>query len=280
MTSIQLRSTIQTYVNLARQTVTNIRIQIYVLFVFAVSWSYWVPEALHALGIRELARDPSRTFSVVAVWTPAIATLLIYAVYRDQKAFSNLISRLTKWRVGWLWYAIAIVLPIFMPVASIFISRLIFGSAPQPHFMRLDTDLVILQFLIPFLVYAIPNAIFAEIGWRGFLQKELDTTLPVVVSGTVVGIIWGLWRIPTWLNSHAEFIELLLLFLSIIKTGVLYAWLHKKAGGSLVPLIVLHAMINLTGEFIGEIPIVEPVMWIVVVWLIVLEEHGPNGQHG
>lgn len=51
--------------------------------------------------------------------------------------------------------------------------------------------------LLPYwLLMAIVGGGMEELGWRGFLQPEVEKHLPFIPATLIVGIIWTCWHIP------------------------------------------------------------------------------------
>nr|WP_243177034.1 CPBP family intramembrane glutamic endopeptidase [Clostridium estertheticum] len=40
---------------------------------------------------------------------------------------------------------------------------------------------------------------FEELGWRGYLQPQLEKVVNYFPSVLIVGIIWSMWHLPLWL---------------------------------------------------------------------------------
>ena len=47
-----------------------------------------------------------------------------------------------------------------------------------------------------------------ELGWRGFLQNELEIKHSALKSSLIVGLLWGILHLPLWMISGYTGIEL------------------------------------------------------------------------
>jgi membrane protease YdiL (CAAX protease family) len=82
-----------------------------------------------------------------------------------------------------------------------------------------------------------------EFGWRCFLQPYLRTRYAVVASGTIVGVLWGLWHVQVFGFGPAYAAAFLIsaIALSIILAVVL----DGARGHHLLVAGVFHALVNL-----------------------------------
>lgn len=87
-----------------------------------------------------------------------------------------------------------------------------------------------------------------EIGWRGFLQPELEKKLPFPVATIIVSVIWYIWHLPIWLmpssNHYGD---------SLIGFGItIFVWSFigaaiYKSTKSVFACVMYHAFINAIG---------------------------------
>lgn len=78
-----------------------------------------------------------------------------------------------------------------------------------------------------FVVNLTSGPLGEELGWRGYLLRELRRTRSTTASGFLVGLVWGFWHLPLWLMSGfagADLIRYTLTFLAtIVSLSVLIA---------------------------------------------------------
>jgi len=95
------------------------------------------------------------------------------------------------------------------------------------------------------------NAIFAfgeELGWRGFLQKELNF-LGFWKSSSLIGLIWGIWHAPLILQGlnypqHPQIGVLMMVAWTII-IAPLFSYIRLKSR-SVIAASIFHGTINAT----------------------------------
>lgn len=98
------------------------------------------------------------------------------------------------------------------------------------------------------------GGLLEELGWRGYGQVELQKRLMSPLSAAlVVGIAWGLWHVPRdivggvaerygWLSYCLVYLPTFLA--GTIATSILAAYFVNRAGGSVIPAIMVHGLTN------------------------------------
>ncbi len=87
-----------------------------------------------------------------------------------------------------------------------------------------------------------------ELGWRGFLQKELDY-LGFWKSSIVIGLIWGIWHAPIILQGHnypehpQAGVFMMIIFTLLISPIFSYVRLKAK---SVIAAAIIHGSLNAT----------------------------------
>jgi len=124
--------------------------------------------------------------------------------------------------------------------------------------LRLDAPLVALLLLLVGSFTA-HGAILEELGWRGFawplLQKVMSTPLRAAIF---LGLLWGTWHLPrevVMLAGGAPFDEFFLdqinFFMGAVTLTIIIGWAVNKAGGSILPAIMIHGASNYLGGTLG-----------------------------
>lgn len=85
-----------------------------------------------------------------------------------------------------------------------------------------------------------------ELGWRGFLQRELGY-MGFWKSSTLIGIIWGIWHAPIILQGHnypqhrIEGVFIMIVFCLLLSPIISYVRLKAK---SVIAAAILHGSLN------------------------------------
>ncbi|HIE30029.1 TPA: CPBP family intramembrane metalloprotease, partial [Candidatus Poribacteria bacterium] len=87
-----------------------------------------------------------------------------------------------------------------------------------------------------------------ELGWRGFLQRELGF-LGFWKSSTVIGVIWGVWHAPLILQGHNypqhPLIGVFMMIIWCILLAPIFSYVRLKAK-SVIAAAVIHGSLNAT----------------------------------
>lgn len=84
----------------------------------------------HLAGDGSVAARRWRGYSLVHVWAN-VAALTASAFAGGGAGLKALLRRQMQWRVGWLWYAVAIALPIALELATIALNVILGARAPD-----------------------------------------------------------------------------------------------------------------------------------------------------
>jgi membrane protease YdiL (CAAX protease family) len=189
---------------------------------------------LVGVGIELTAYAPTLAAVLVVLWAPGIR-------------LSNLLRPVLRWRVAPAWYLIALVGPIILFLLGDVI-RLAIG-APLPKFWLTIPSATAVVFLIRALI---AGSFGEEVGWRGLGQPLLQRRYGALAA-VFIGAIWSLWHLwPLVAPGGAvstTWSDVLLTFLRLIPTSIIYAWLLNSTHGSLLIVMLAHAGHNLADRF-------------------------------
>jgi membrane protease YdiL (CAAX protease family) len=96
-----------------------------------------------------------------------------------------------------------------------------------------------------------------EIGWRGYALPELCRRRGLLVASIGIAVLWALWHTGTgfWLALMTRPAGEALRFAGgylgqylalVLPLSIVYTWLFRGTGGSLLLVVLLHASYNLT----------------------------------
>lgn len=181
-----------------------------------------------------------------------VASIAATAIVSGKAGVVSLLRRFLIWRVGLVWYGIALFLPLLLNFAGIGIQSLISGRAPdfgQVFAIQIfGPDLNPLYLVIPFFLFdALANG--EEIGWRGYVLPRLQGRHNALIASLVIGLIWGLWHWPKFLVAGNDTI-IWLYILGIMAKAILYTWIFNNTRGSLLVATLFHAAGNTAGVFL------------------------------
>jgi uncharacterized protein len=204
----------------------------FVILTFAISW-------LPAL-ITAIIPIPGFEMLVFAAG-PTVAAVIMVAI-EGKNARAELWSRAVRWRVGWGWYAVALVAPLPFYLAAVALNTLL--GAPAPTAMQWATWPSLLPTIASFLFIPLRGA-WEEGGWRGYALPKLLNRHNALTASLILGVIWTLWHLPLLIAGQTNW----WLALLVIPLSIIFTWLFKATDGSLLLAFLLHAFFDSFGEF-------------------------------
>ena len=249
-----------------------------------LSWVGWIPFAAARAGILPI-RVPMDV-PILAQFGPTVAAFLLVARADGLAGLRHFLARSCRWKVGFRWYVIALLLTPAIAVAWQFVHRALGYNVPgwsdltgiYPAYVdafggggpyALDKTIqpsagpiAYLQDLIArspiwalanFLMFAIvAGPVSEEFGWRGYALPRLQVDRTALRSAVSVGVLWGFWHTgPDFWRLLFEgnvraFLYPIAITMGTIPLSVLFAWMFNQTGGSLLPPMLFHASFNST----------------------------------
>jgi membrane protease YdiL (CAAX protease family) len=117
-----------------------------------------------------------------------------------------------------------------------------------------------------------------ELGWRGTALPRLLTRWNALISSIILGVLWGLYHLPSFLLSGLPLknAPLIPFMLGALAITILVTWTFNHTNGSLIPVFLYHfsfnLILNVTGIFsnptlLGFYAVITLVTSIIVVVL-------------
>jgi membrane protease YdiL (CAAX protease family) len=256
----------------------------YYALTFAISWGgvliLGVPYGMPATS--EQFENQWPVVFVPYFLGPTTASLLLTGLIYGRAGFRELLSHLFKWRVGPLWYAVALL------TASLLVMPILFAlSLTSPVFLpNLFTTADRLSLILSgILVGLVEGGLLEELGWTGFAVPEMRRRYSVLNTGLIVGVLWGLWHLfPTFWGSGDSsgsfslnlFLPPCFFYLAVLPAfRVLMVWVYDRTA-SLLVVMLMHASLTANTLFIllpkatGVSLIVYYLVLAAVLWLGVI----------
>jgi membrane protease YdiL (CAAX protease family) len=166
---------------------------------FAITWGgliMVVGGPSEILGIPPLLG--TRFALVMLAWLagPSVASILMTGVAYGKVGLRDLLTRMTRWRVGARWYAVAILTAPLLVTAILFALSL---SSPE-YLPTILTTSDKVSLLLLGIVGTLVGGIFEELGWTGFATPTLLRRMRhgVLTTGLIVGVLWGVAHFPLY----------------------------------------------------------------------------------
>ncbi|MGB3635446.1 MAG: type II CAAX endopeptidase family protein [Rubrobacteraceae bacterium] len=260
----------------------------YFVLAFAISWGGILilagPGGISANGEPSEALVP--LLYPAMLLGPSVTGILLTGIVSGRAGFRDLFTRLTRWRVGARWYAIALL------TAPLLVTVVLLGlSLTSPVFLPsiLTTD-DRLSILLVGIVAGLMVGIFEELGWTGFAIPRLRLRYGVLGTGLIVGLVWGVWHLPLffWGSGITSGALPLVLFLPVLlftwlpAIRVLMVWVYDRTGSLPVTMLMHTSLVASTLTLppltlSGVSLVTYDLAWAAVLWIVIAAVAVANG---
>jgi len=198
---------------------------------------------------------------------PFLAALIVAGLTVGRGGVKELLSRLLKWRVGLRWYVLALLLPIILAVAAVYLDVLLGAVAPSSEQLASWPSL----FLLFPLTLLIGGPLGEEPGWRGYALPRLQTGRSALSASLILGALIALWHLPLLLTAE-EPVPPLAFFPEIIAGMVVISWVYNSTQGSVLMAALMHTSHNAIEGFFADMfsgADLRMLYWILAgVWVV------------
>jgi hypothetical protein len=183
---------------------------------------------------------------------PSVAGIVLTGLLYGRAGFRNLLTRMTRWRVGARWYAVALLTAPLLVTATLLALSL---SSPEflPRILTSDEKAALLLCGIGWGL--VGGGLLEELGWTGFAVPTLLRQRHGVLStGLIVGLLWGAWHflVAFWGSgtssgalSLAIFLPAIIFYVgSLPAYRVLMVWVYERTGESMFVAMLMHAVFS------------------------------------
>ena len=280
---------------------------VFIGLTFLVNWSFAL--VFFALGGR-LQTPVGIAFGATYMFVPmSVAILLQKGVYREPvKEPLGISFRLNR------WFLVAWLLPPIIALVTFGVSLLLPGIEYSPQMQGLFERFALLltaeqmqqlkghmgatplgtiwlalfQGLLAGITINAVAGFGEELGWRGFLQKEL-AFLGFWRSSLLIGLVWGFWHAPLILQGHNypqhPVAGVLMMTLLCVLLAPIFGYVRVKAR-SVIAAAIIHGTFNATyglsivllrgGNDLTTGVTGLPGFLVLTVVILILWRHDPN----
>src|SRR5829696_4581174 len=248
---------------------------------FAITWGgliMVVGGPSEILGTPELLG--TRFALVMLAWLagPSVASILMTGLVHGREGLSDLLTRMTRWRVGARWYAVALL------TAPLLVTSVLFAlSLSSPEYLPTilttsDKGALLLQGIVGTFV----GGIFEELGWTGFGTPTLLRRMRygVLATGLFVGVLWGVAHLPLYYWGASGDLSGAFL-LAVVAANVLawfppyrilMVWVYDRTE-SLLLAMLMHGSatgsVVILGSLAGMALLIYTLVFGAVLWVVV-----------
>lgn len=257
------------------KSIARYTISLFFLLTIVLAWAIWIPGVLAKLQGVESPLSPASPLGGLARWTPGLVAIFLVALISGRAGVGDLFRPLRIGRVNILWYAFAIGFEPMLFFAAKGIDTLL--GHPATVVSPLMGALVATYgtqaaVVLPFVfIFAIPGTLAEELGWRGYALPHLQARNSAFVSSLVIGLIWGIWHIPSMIYSGMTPGEIASSVFITIPMAIFYSVLYNNTNGSLLLVTLFHLAQQFSRDLLGTWPsnTDEILVCLLAFWMIV-----------
>ena len=197
-----------------------------------------------------------------------LAAVIVVAVTEGLPGLRQVGARLIRWRVNWVWYALAIAVPLAVHFASVATNVAL--GAPAPSLGVLDVWYGLPLALGMHIVSPFGGPLMEEPSFRGFAQPELQRNRSRLAATAIMALAVTGWHAPLFFMPVFESPPIGIV--TTVAVTFWYAWLFNHASGSSLLTLIAHGVEGgvQNGSFWAGGPDLERLHWTyAAAWCLV-----------
>jgi CAAX protease family protein len=217
----------------------------YAVIALTISWVIAIPLALAAQDV--VAAPVPTWFHYLASLGPLIAAFTLSAAIGGRSGLARPFVSVTRWRIGWLWWAAAMG-PVGLFALAAVVARVAEGVWPDLHGLGEVSFLGNIGAPAALLLWIVTFGFGEETGWRGFALPQLQRRHSALTATAIVAAVWAVWHAPYWFYSPG-YLQMGLSgvpgFVVVLSLGaIVLTWLYDGTGGSVPAVALWHALFD------------------------------------
>lgn len=249
----------------------------YFVLAFLITWvGSFAYGGGYFLRGEEMEFEVAGTMALIILAGPFFSGLFSTYILEGREGLRNLFSRMFKWRVGWGWYAAALITFPVLILAVLFSLSNFYSVDFYPNFWSFG------------ILGGLMAGFIEETGWMGFAFPRMQSKYGTLRATIYLGLIHGVWHVagdmigayhingPYWLPRFV-----VMWMIGMLAMRVILVWIYTNTGSLLLAQLT-HA--SSTGSLIFFGPLTTPAnetfwwaIYAVVLWIaaaVVLVRYG------
>lgn len=194
----------------------------------------------------------------------SIAGVVMIIYLHGRSGLRELAQRLLKWRVGWrVWLVALLPLGLYLVATAVsgeMGSLAVNGRTLPTILFSAEAGLLVTLFL--------RGPMGEELGLRGFALPRLQARMSPFRASVIIGVLWAAWHLPILVSRDVVSIVAFLLLAFVL--SFIFTWLFNNGKGSLLPVLLFHAIQNTEEMFETLFPGLPGTDWELVSTLALL----------
>lgn len=215
---------------------------------FGFSWALWLPKVIAASGtetgvavIDDLVAWTA-ALPEVGAFGPTVAAVLLAFHHAGRRGVTRLLGRAVDGSFSRRWLLPAVALFPLLAVGTLGVA-VVWGTDPT---LPWAGEAYVLPIAFVYILF-LGGPLQEEFGWRGYALDPLIDRFGALTGSVGLGLVWGIWHLPWfYMPSMTMYYQrpLVGFMITITLLSVVMTWVFQNTGGSLAPMILLHASFN------------------------------------
>jgi len=229
---------------------------LYFLVAFAWSWFFWILRTTLSIPMSEAL---GFSLNLMGVFGPFASAFILTYFNQGTEGVKKLLKRGLDLKFGKKWFIPILLL--FPAIDGSVVLVATFTEGVNIDLSWISNPLFVAVELLVVFILTCFLAAGEEFGWRGYALRRLEAHFSAITSSLLLGIIWWAWHIPVFSivggfsgseNAYAwQFV--LGYFITIVAYSVLFTWIYNNTEGSILAVILFHAILNLSAYAIVSV---------------------------
>ncbi|HEX3046716.1 MAG TPA: type II CAAX endopeptidase family protein [Bacillota bacterium] len=202
-----------------------------------------------------------------------LAAFVVASAFSNKHGISSLLKPYLTWRVSWIWYVIAIgIWPGITFIGYVLGGWIGFPLPAMPTRPDVPLPLAVIVSFVWTLFFN--GALGEEAGWRGFALPRLQQKFSPLVAGIILGVNWAIFHSIFYLmNLSGKVWFMFWVRLGDIALAIIFTWLYNRTKGkSLLPVLLLHASMNATNDYLPRVKLTTYTLLGIVVLVLIITD--------
>ncbi|MDO5559650.1 MAG: type II CAAX endopeptidase family protein [Oscillospiraceae bacterium] len=185
-----------------------------------------------------------QVLKTILAWTSFFVLLVMFKKLMPDKTFGQFVKGMFAQKLDLKIFssifAVSLIIFILSVYAASVISDTTFSSLFNISFKSVAGG---------FFVQLVSGPIGEEPGYRGYLFPELTKKHSIIMSGLIVGLLWGFWHFPLWIITGYKGAQLIIYsvcFLISIVCACVVMCITYSINKNILNCILIHQMVNFT----------------------------------